>query len=207
MERFRRGPAPMMPEIKRGIIQNFNPTTYTASVTLFENPSCFLTGVPVANHVDGTSGLAGAICALLFFDSQNPQDAVVIATFANEASGLPNPPPGRLTFVSGFRQINNVTITAGSIQTFTLTGFGGIPDGALAVLYKINVTSATVGAYVNLAPHGSDDTLYATAGNIVSANEHLNAGGLISLNSQGQLDIKAYTGNCTITLSTYGYVI
>lgn len=207
MPRFRPGPAPMTPEIRRGLIQDFNPNTYTASVMLFEAPSCFLTGVPVANHVDGTSGLAGALCALLFFDRQNPQDAVVIATFANESSGLPSPPPGRVTFVTGFRQANNVTIATGTSQTFTLTGSGGIPTGALGVLYKLNITSATVGAYINLSPHGSDDTLYAAAGNIVSANEHLNACGIISLSAQGQLDLKAYTGTCTVTLSTYGYIM
>src|SRR4051812_3394770 len=50
-------------QMKRGIIQSFSPATYTASVLLFEATSSFLTGVPVANTVDSTSGLAGALCA------------------------------------------------------------------------------------------------------------------------------------------------
>src|SRR6266849_808551 len=69
--------------IKRGIIQSFSASSYTASVLLFEATSHFLTDVPVSNTLDGTSGLVGAWCAVLFFDGQNPQDAVVIATFVD----------------------------------------------------------------------------------------------------------------------------
>ncbi|MGH2509872.1 MAG: hypothetical protein ACRDHZ_21035, partial [Ktedonobacteraceae bacterium] len=79
-------------QIKRGIIQNFSAATYTASVLLFEATSYFLTGIPVTNTLDGTSGLAGALCAVLFFDEHNPQDAVVIAVFPNGSNGLPTPP-------------------------------------------------------------------------------------------------------------------
>src|SRR5579885_2701522 len=67
--------------IKRGILQSFSPVTYTAAVLLFEATSYALSGVPVANHIDGTSALAGALCAVLFFDEHNQQDAVIIAIF------------------------------------------------------------------------------------------------------------------------------
>src|SRR5579872_5096018 len=109
-------------QIKRGIIQAFSPATYTASVLLFEATTSFLTGVPVANTLDGTSGLVGAFCAVLFFDEHNPQDAVVFATFPNGSNGLPAPAPGRTTFVTGFRQVNAVVINSGVTQTFTLAG-------------------------------------------------------------------------------------
>src|SRR5579884_909045 len=121
--------------IKRGIIQAFSPASYSASVLLFEATSAFLQNVPVSNAIDGSSGLLGALCAVLFFDEQNPQDAVVIATFANGGSGLPAPPPGRVVFVTGYRQINAINIASGAQQTFTLTGGGGIPNGALGVVY------------------------------------------------------------------------
>src|SRR6202022_4690988 len=120
--------------IKRGIIQSFSASSYKASVLLFEATSHFLAGVPVSNTLDGTSGLVGALCAVLFFDEQNPQDAVVIAVFANGTNGLPSPAPGRVVFVTGYRQVNAVVINSGLTQTFTLAGAGGVPSGALGVV-------------------------------------------------------------------------
>jgi hypothetical protein len=194
--------------IQRGIIQAFSTSTYTASVLLFEATSHFLTGVPVSNAIDGTSGLVGALCAVLFFDEQNPQDAVVIATFANGASGLPSPAPGRVTFVTGYRQVNAVTIPANTIQTFTLAGAGGIPPGALGVVYKAYVTGPTVGTSITLSPHNaSDNNAYQAVGNIQVANQYANGGGLVQVDANGQIDIRAVLGNATVTLYTHGYVV
>jgi hypothetical protein len=50
--------------IKRGIIQSFDASSYTASLLLLEATSEALVGVPVSNTVDGTSGLVGALCAV-----------------------------------------------------------------------------------------------------------------------------------------------
>src|SRR5258708_4950985 len=97
--------------IKRGILQAFNASTYTASVLLFEATSFALAGIPVANHIDGTSALVGAMCAVLFFDEHNPQDAVVIATFAT----VPTHPPARVTLLNGYNQLSGSVITAGTI--------------------------------------------------------------------------------------------
>ena len=190
--------------IKRGLLQSFNPATYTASVLLFEATSFALAGVPVANHIDGTSAVIGSLCAVLFFDEHNPQDAVVIATFAS----IPAPPPGRVTFVAGFQQFHNVTLAAGTTQTYTLTGASsGIPAGALGVLYKAFFTSPTVGAYIQLAPHGaSDSTAYASIGNIAIANSYLDGMGILQVNATGSIDISANAGACTVTLYTYGYI-
>ena len=190
--------------IKRGLLQSFNPTTYTASVLLFEATSFALAGVPIANHIDGTSAVAGALCAVLFFDEHNPQDAVIIATFA----AIPAPPPGRVTFVAGYQQFHNVPLAAGATQTFTLTGASGIPTGVLGVLYKAFFTSPTVGAFIQLAPHGASDiTAYASIGNIAVANGYLDAMGVLQVDATGSLDIKANTGACTVTLYTYGYIV
>ncbi len=190
--------------IKRGLLQSFNPTTYTASVLLFEATSFALAGVPVANHIDGTSAVVGALCAVLFFDEHNPQDAVVIATFA----AIPAPPPGRVTFVAGYQQVHNVTIAAGVTQTFTLTGASGIPTGVLGVLYKAFFTSPTVGAFIQLAPHGASDiTAYASIGNIAMASSYLDGMGILQVDATGSLDIKANTGACTVTLYTHGYIV
>ncbi len=192
-------------QIKRGLLQSFDPSTYTASVLLFEATSFALAGVPVANHIDGTSAPAGALCAVLFFDEHNPQDAVIIATFAT----TPTPPPGRVTLVTGYQQIHNVTLAAGATQTFSLTGVSsGIPSGALGVLYKAFFTSPTVGAYIGLAPHGaSDSTAYASIGNLAIANGYLDGMGIVQVDPTGALDIKANAGACTVTLYTYGYIL
>jgi hypothetical protein len=192
--------------IKRGILQSFNPTTYTASVLMFEATSYALADIPVANHLDGTSAIPNTLCAVLFFDEHNPQDAVVLATFANGNSGFPTPPPGRLTFVSGYRQINGDVITAGSTNSYTLTGgSSGISQGATAIVYKAYFSSPTVGALIQLAPHGADIVAYATLGNTPVANNMLEGTGLLPVDATGKIDIKASTGTCTVTLYTYGY--
>jgi hypothetical protein len=195
--------------IKRGIIQSFSPATYTASVLLFEATSHFLSGIPVSNALDGTSGLVGSLCAVLCFDEQNPQDMVVIATYANGASGLPAPAPGRITFVTGYRQINAVAISNGATQTFTLTGGGsGIPVAALGVVYKAYVTGPTAGTSITLIPHAAgDNNAYQSIGNIQVANQYANGGGLLQVDANGQIDIKAVQGNATVTLYTHGYVV
>ena len=194
--------------IKRGIIQSFSASTYTASVLLFEATSHFLTGIPVSNTLDGTSALTGALCAVLFFDEQNPQDAVVIATFANGTNGLPAPAPGRVVFAAGFRQVNAVAINSGVTQTVTLWGAGGIPSGALGIVFKAFFTSPTTGAFLTITPHApADSNAYVTLGNIQVANAYVNGGGLVQLDGNGQIDIKANMGNCTVSLYTHGYII
>ena len=190
--------------MKRGLLQSFNPATYTASVLFFEATSFALSGIPVANHIDGTSAVIGALCAVLFFDEHNPQDAVIIATFAT----IPTPPPGRITFVTGSQQFHNVVIAAGTTQTYTLTGTSGIPTGVLGVLYKAFFTSPTVGAYIQLAPHGASDlTAYASIGNIAVANSYLDGMGILQVDATGSVDITANAGACTVTLYTYGYIV
>ncbi len=192
--------------IKRGLLISFNNANYTANVLIMEATSAYLQGVPIACHMDGTSAIANAPCAVLFFDEQNLNDAVVIAVYPNSTEGYPSPPPGRTTFVAGFQQINASAISSGNTSTFTLTGSGGIPAGALGVLYKAYFTSATVGAYINIAPHAAADiTAYASIGNIQVANASVNGCGVLQLDSSGKIDIKANVGNCTVTLYTHGY--
>jgi len=194
--------------IKRGILISFNPATYTANILILEATSAFLQGIPVACHLDGTSAQVNSLCAVLFFDEQNYTDAVVLAVYPNGSQGVPVPTPGRLVFVSGYQQFLNQSINAGSVSTFTLTGgTSGIPLGALGVLYKAFFTSATVGAYIQLAPHAASDiTAYASIGNLAIANGFVNGTGLLQLDASGRVDVKANTGTCTVTLYTYGYV-
>ncbi len=195
--------------IKRGILQAFYPASYTASVLFLEATSYTLSGIPVANTLDSTSAIAGAICAVLFFDEHNPQDAVVIAVFANGSSGFPSPAPGRVTLLTGYQQIYDVSIPANSTQTFSLIGgSSNIPAGIVGVLYKAFFTSSSVGAFIQLAPHGASDiTAYASIGNIAVASSYLNGEGILAVDSAGRIDIKAVSGTCIVTLYTYGYVM
>ena len=195
--------------IKRAILTAFNSASYTASVLILEATSCELTNVPIAFHVDGTSTLInGSLCAVLFFDESNYSDAVILAIYST-GSSVPTPPPGRITFITGYRQVNGDTINAGTTTTYTLTGgASGVPSGVLGVLFKTIYSSPTVNAYMQLAPHGASDIgAYISLGNTIVANTTINSNGCLPLDSLGRIDVKANVGNCTFTLYTYGYVI
>ena len=195
--------------IKHGILQTFNNTNYTASVLLLEATSAFLTDVPVSNAVDGTSALPGALCAVLFFDEHNPHDAVVLAVFPNGTQGVPSPAPGRVTFIPSYLQVSTASIAAGVTNTYTLIGgSSGIPTGVLGVLYKAYFTSTTVGAYVQLGPHGVGSLAgYAALGTMPVASATINDMGMIQVDSSGSIDVKANVGACVFTLYTHGYII
>ncbi len=195
--------------IKRGILQAFYPTSYTASVLFLEATSYTLSGIAVSNTLDSTSASAGALCAVLFFDEHNPQDAVVLAVFANGSSGFPSPAPGRITLLTGYQQIYDVSIPAASVQTFSMIGgASNIPAGILGVLYKAFFTSSSAGAFIQLAPHGASDiTAYSSLGNIAIASSYLNGEGVLAVDNAGRIDIKATGGTCIVTLYTYGYVM
>lgn len=197
-----------MQSIKRGILTGFDKNSYTASVLLLEATSCALSNVPIATHIDGTSAQIGDLCALLFFSDSNYSDAVILAIYPNGASGIPSPAPGRITFVTGYQQLTASSINSGVTSTFTLTGgSSGIPAGALGVLCKAYFSSPTAGAFLHLAPHGASDiTTYMTLGNIQVASSFVYGGGLLAVDAQGKIDIKANVGNCTVWLTTYGYV-
>ena len=194
--------------IKRGIITQFFPATYTANVLILEATSMVIQGVPVACHLDGTSAQVNALCVVLFFDQHDYTDAVVIAAYPNGAQGIPIPTPGRVVSTTGYQQFSGQVVSAGSTSTFTLTGgVSNIPIAALSVLYKLSFTSGSSGAYLHLAPHGvSDITLYNTVGPLPTASATVYATGLLQIDSSGRIDIKANSGSCTVTLSTYGYV-
>jgi hypothetical protein len=191
--------------IKRGLLQSFDPTTYTASVLILEATSTFLTLVPVATHLDGTSAQVGAYCAVLFFDEQNLEDAVVLAVYPNGSQGVPSPAPGRVVMVTPVQQVNAVAITNNTTQTFTMGT--NIPAGAKAILFKAYFTSPTTGTFIQIAPHAGDLTGNATIGNLAAANGYVDGTGIVAVDSNGSIDIKANGGNCTVTLYTYGYVL
>ena len=196
-------------QIKRGILQAFQASTYTASVLLLEATSTYLQGVPVNNALDAASAIAGANCAILFFDEHNPLDAVVLAVYPNSTQGIPAA-TGGVTFVTGYQQISGVTIPSGTTQSFTLTGgSSGIPTGAKGVIYKVYFTStgSGVGVYIQLAPHGGAISGYDSLGNTDNLSQTINGMGVLQVDSSGMIDIKANGGDCIVSLFTHGYIM
>jgi hypothetical protein len=192
--------------IKRGIITAFDPSTYTASVLIIEATSATLDGVPIANHIDGTSAVVTAYCAVLFFDEANPNDCVIIATYGNGANGFPVPPPGRVVFVAGFQQVASQVINAGTTQAFQISGNGGIPSGALGILFKLSFSSAAVPAHLDMAAHNGDLANTVSLGDAQAIGATVQGVGICPLDAAGKVDIRANGGNCTTSLRTYGYV-
>jgi hypothetical protein len=197
----------MTQTIKRGVLVSFNSASYTASVQILEATSTLLNNVPIANHVDNSSALPGALCAILFFDAQNPGDAVIIAMYPNGSTGLPAPPPGRVTYIAPVQIFNNFSLGAGSTSTWTVVGSNNIPTTATGVLCKAYFSSPTVGSYIVVSPTGAgaNNVRYLTVGNLQLANQFINGAGLVPLDSQGRLDVQANTGTCSTTLHIYGF--
>ncbi len=199
-----------MISIKRGLLQSFDPSTYTASVLLLEATSAYLSGVPISTAVNANDAIAGAFCAVLFFDSQNYTDAVIVACYPNGTSGLPTPPPAAssVKFVAAYEQVAAALINNGVTQTFTLTGAGGIPSGVSGVIYSASVYSPTVGAYIELYPHAaSNPGYYQAVGSVQVAGQTVYGNGLLQVDNSGKIDITAVVGNCTVFLFTQGYVM
>lgn len=191
--------------IRRGILTSFDPTTYTCGVMLIEATSTFLQGVPIAYHMDGTSALKNNLCAVLFFDHQNYTDALIIAIYPGGGVGAPTYPPGRITFVPQWTPVNGVTITSGNSNMYLVTGSQNIPSSALAVLVSGFFTSASPATYIQIGAHGAASVL--VLGNLYTANGFSNGNGVVPLSSDGKIDVKANSGDCTVTLNIYGYII
>ena len=59
--------------IKRGILQSFDNTTYTATVLLLEATSMVLASVPCSTSLDGTSAQSRCdVCSAFFRRAQPP---------------------------------------------------------------------------------------------------------------------------------------
>ena len=183
--------------IKRGLLQSFDPGSYTGDVLILEATSYVLEDVPIATSIDGTSGIAGASCAVLFFDAQNQTDAVIIAVYGV----VPSPTPGRVTFCTPIQEINAASITSGSTSTFTMSS---LPAGALGIIGRFILSSGTSGANITIAPHGGTIADYGQVGAVTTVA--LAGMAIIPIDSNAQIDIKANSGNCTVTLWVYGYI-
>jgi hypothetical protein len=63
--------------IRKATVRAFDPTTYTATVQLDGSLATYLTAVPVSRAIPVAELTAGRTAAVLFFDPNNPDDAMV----------------------------------------------------------------------------------------------------------------------------------
>jgi hypothetical protein len=68
-------------EIRRGTTKSFDSGAYTATVQMAGSLATWLQGVPVARNIPSAEMVAGRSCALILFDTANPQDAVLAAVW------------------------------------------------------------------------------------------------------------------------------
>ena len=186
--------------IRRGILQSFNAASYTASVLIIEATNYVLQSVPISTSVDGTSAIAGAACAVLFFDETNYTDGVIIAVYGS----APSPTPGRVIFTTPVCQINAQTINNGVTSTFPMSG---MPAGVLGIVYRLTMSTSTAGAFIYAGPHGATISNYAELDNPGVPGALMNIGGILPVDTNGKIDIQANGGNCVVTLFTFGYVL
>ena len=186
--------------IKRGILQSFNVSTYTANVLIVEATNYVLASVPIATSIDSSSAIVGAACAVLFFDESNYTDAVIIAIYGS----TPSPAPGRVIFATPVQQINSSTINSGITSTYTMSS---MPSGILGIIYRLTMFTSTAGAFIYAGPHGATLSNYIELDNPGVAGANVGISGLLPVDANAKIDIQANGGNCTVTLYSYGYVI
>lgn len=186
--------------IRRGILQRFDISTSTASVLIVEATNYVLSNVPIATSIDTSSAIAGAPCAVLFFDECNHTDAVILAVY-----GLaPSPSPGRVIFTTPIRQINAQTINNGVTSAFTMNG---LPAGILGIVYRLTMSTSTAGAFLYAGPHGATLSNYAELDNPGMAGAIVTISGILPVDTSGKIDVHANGGTCVVTLFTFGYVL
>lgn len=118
-------------------------------------------------------------------------------------NALNNP---QIFFITPNQLLNSVSFTSGQVQTFTATGVGGVPTGAVGILIGTSVSSATVGVNATYYPAGGTSGQYFTNGNIQVTNQFCNIFGIVPLNGSGQFSIKSNGGASSINVWMFGYV-
>ena len=67
--------------IRKGIIKTFNSTDYTATVQLAGSPKAYLEDITVARNLPPAEMITGRKAAVVFFEENNPKEAVVVAVY------------------------------------------------------------------------------------------------------------------------------
>jgi hypothetical protein len=68
-------------KIKKAELKTFNAGNYTATIRLASSYKVYLEDVAVARNLPSAEMVTGRKVAVLFFDENNPKEAVVIAVY------------------------------------------------------------------------------------------------------------------------------
>jgi hypothetical protein len=68
-------------KIKKAELKTFNSGNYTATIRLASSYKVYLEDVAVARNLPSAEMVTGRKVAVLFFDENNPKEAVVIAVY------------------------------------------------------------------------------------------------------------------------------
>jgi hypothetical protein len=68
-------------QIKKAELMSFNATDYTAVVRLYSGYTAYLEDVAVARNIPSGGMATGRPLAVVFFDENNPKEAVVAAVY------------------------------------------------------------------------------------------------------------------------------
>jgi hypothetical protein len=67
--------------LRKGILRSFNSGNYTATVQLAGSYKVYLEDITVARNLPSAEMVSGRKVAVIFFDEQNPKEAVVAAVY------------------------------------------------------------------------------------------------------------------------------
>jgi hypothetical protein len=70
-----------MMNIKKAELKSFNATSYTATVRISSGYKAYLEDVAVARNLASAEMTAGRKVAVIFFEENNPKEAVVAAVY------------------------------------------------------------------------------------------------------------------------------
>jgi hypothetical protein len=68
-------------EIRQATLKSFNATGYTATVCLSSGYKVYLEDIAVARNLPASEMITGRKLAVLFFDGNNPGEAVITAVY------------------------------------------------------------------------------------------------------------------------------
>jgi hypothetical protein len=68
--------------IKKAILKLFNSSNYTATIQIAGSSRAYLEGVKTARNIAAVEMIAGRNVAVIFWDKNNPADAVIIGVYA-----------------------------------------------------------------------------------------------------------------------------
>ena len=68
-------------KLRKGELRGFNSGNYTATVRLASSYKVYLEEVTVARDMPSAEMVAGRKVAVIFFDENNPKEAVVVAVY------------------------------------------------------------------------------------------------------------------------------